>query len=209
MKGLESMGFPRDQVLARLRKFLDQFFEDLACAHKKRRWADKTPYYIDCLNDIDEVYRSSPRYVMIYRHGLDAAMSITKALPDLLAELSNGSSHIDKVRAAAAYWRKQVGKMQTFQAAHPGRCFKLSYEDLVINPEPVLREMFGFLGEPFEQQVLRFNEQPHDPGLEDRKVAGTRTFEPSIQNYRKWDQDTLRAALAEAGPALRSLGYDV
>lgn len=210
MKGLESMGFPRTQVLARLRDFTEQFFSDYAQAKNKCRWADKTPLYIDCLNAIDELFQDSPLYVMIYRHGLDVAHSMTTAVPVMVAELSHHSPATDPrdpIRVAAAYWREQVKKMQSFQAAHPQRTFELRYEDLTKDPEPLLRQMFGFFDEAFEAQVLHFNNQPHDAGLEDGKIANTRTFEPRIGTYSTWNAKQLQAAIAEAEPALRSLGY--
>jgi hypothetical protein len=212
MLGLASMGFPREQVLVRLRALIDQFFIDYAQANNKVRWADKTPLYVDSLDAIDELYEGTARYVTLYRHGLDVTHSMVTDMPGFVGKLDNRSSvqePRDPVRVAAAYWRDQVGKMRVFQTAHADRCFELRYEALVTDPERVLRDMFAFLGEPFEPQVLRFNEQRHDPGLEDGKVGRTTTFEPSIGNYRKWKPAQLDAAVSEAEPALSVLDYRV
>jgi hypothetical protein len=206
------MGFQRDRVRASLRTFIDQFFLDYACAQGKCRWADKTPAYVDCLEAIDEVYQASPRYVMIYRHGLDVACSLTRTLPDYVERLDNHSSVQDRhdpIRVAAAHWREEVGKMQAFQAVHGERCFELRYEELMKSPETVLRAMFDFLGEPFEEQVLRFNDQAHVEVTQDVKVAFSRTFEPSQANYRRLSEVQLQAAIEEAEPALSTLGYRV
>jgi hypothetical protein len=213
MAGLEGMGFGRDEVCASLREFADGFFTAYARSHGKQRWADKTPAYANCLRAIDEVFIASPRYVMIYRHGLDVAYSLTKTVLGYIVQQTqqqrSPEDNYDPVQVAAAYWRDQVRKMQRFQEAHLRRCFPVRYEQLVGSPEEVLRDMFAFLGEPFEEQVLRFNEQSHHTGMEDGKVLLTRTFEPSIGNYRRWRGDELQVALKQAEPELSALGYSV
>ena len=42
MEGLKAMGFPREQVVDRLREFTSHFFEGYVASRGKSRWADKT-----------------------------------------------------------------------------------------------------------------------------------------------------------------------
>lgn len=210
VEGLKAMGFAEDHVVDRLREFASYFFETYAGIHGKLRWADKTPSYIDCLDFIDRLYGPACRYVLIYRHGLDAACSIARVGPRELmphAEACGG----DRFAGAARYWATQCGKMREFARRHPDRCLEVRYEELSRNPEEVMRRVFAFVGETFEPEVLRFHEKPHDRwiGLEDRKASQARGFEPNIGRYREEPPEVVRSMLREAGPMLETLGYSV
>lgn len=209
MVGLESMGFNRAAVVDRMRGFAEQFFLDYAAASGKARWADKTPAYTEHLDALEELFGPTVRYVMIYRHGLDVTRSITTALPDFINVLPvpDGPADHPEVRAAAGYWAETVNRMLAFERKHPERVLRLRYERLTREPEREMRNLFAFLDEPFEAATLDFNARPHDEGLEDGKVRSTRTFEPVIGSYLKWDAATLSAAVEVAGPALEALGY--
>jgi len=208
LSGLEAMGFTREHVLARLRETASYFFEMYAASRGKPRWADKTPSYVSCLELIDALYGSECRYVFIYRHGLDAACSIPHSgIPEL--ELYLEACGGDRFAAAARYWADQCQKMIDFKARYPSRCHELRYHQLVQDPELHLRQMFEFLEEPFEPEVLRFYEKPHDvwPGLEDRKAAGAKGFAPRIGVWRDQPDEVIESMLREAGPMLTTLGY--
>ena len=212
MQGFETMGFDRRLVLARLREFSERFFREYAKAQGKPRWADKTPRYVDHLEAIDEMFEGRPQYVMIHRHGIDVAYSMNKAVPGWLAGIPNYSSATtprDPIRVAAAYWRDAVEKMLAFCTKVPDRTFTLRYEELVREPASTLQHMFTFLGEDFEEAVLRFNDLPHVEGREDQRVPFTRTINGASGGYRAWNQATIEVAVEEAGPAMDALGYRV
>ena len=208
MEGLLAMGFNEKHVLGRLRETASYFFEMYAAARGKARWADKTPSYVDCVDLIEALYGPDSRYLIIYRHGLDVACSIAGIGMRELDDVRD-APRPEKLVAAARHWSEQCVKLRRFQAAHAERCFELRYEELAREPEPLLRRLFAFLGEPFEAEVLRFHEQPHDNwlGLQDGKAANTRGFEPRIGTWRAEDPAALAAMLAEAGPMLEKLGY--
>jgi protein-tyrosine sulfotransferase len=208
LEGFKAMGFAEDHVRERLRECASYFFEMYATTHGKVRWADKTPSYIDCLDFIEALYGPNCRYVLIFRHGLDAACSVAHVRPRELqphAEACGG----DRYAGAARYWATQCQKMLGFQHEHASRCFEIRYEDLARDPEPVLRKMFAFVGEEWEPEVLRFYEHPHDRwiGLEDRKASQTRGFAPNIGRYHEEPPDVIRSMIKEAGPMLDRLGY--
>lgn len=212
MHGFDGMGYSREIVMERIRVFAEQFFEEYAAANGKARWADKTPVYVDWLDQIDRVFEASPRYLLIYRHGLDVTASINTALPewaDRLPELGRVQDRYHAEHRAASYWREQVQKMRAFRSRHPGRCHELRYEALCEDPELVMSGVCKFLGEPFERPMLDFHRFHHDEGLEDGRVRLSRGIEPSSHNYRHWSQGQLDAALDEAGELLEELGYTI
>jgi hypothetical protein len=210
LEGLAAMGFPEAQVAARLGAFAGSFFERYAASHGKPRWADKTPSYVSCLDFVDRLFGDRAQYVLLYRHGLDAACSIAR-----IPTIDDAEAHVaacggDRFAGAARYWAHQCKAMRAFAASHASRCFELRYEDLVREPEARLRPLFAFLGEPWEPGVLRFHEQPHDhrSGLEDRKAALSRGFAPNVGGWRQEPRAAIAAMYAQAGPLLRELGYD-
>lgn len=210
MLGLEGMGFSREVVLARTRAFAEQFFLEYATANEKPRWADKTPVYVECLDELDELFEERPQYILLYRHGLDVSFSMTTEIGGFVSKLSlpcpSRTDH-QAIRAAAGYWSAQVTRMESFGARRPQRTLVVRYEDLTGSPETVVKEIMGFLGEPYEPSVLRFNAQHHDEGLEDGKVKLSGTIRPVAGRYGAWSPEQLAAAVEEAGEALVRFGY--
>ncbi len=209
MEGLAAMGFAQDHALQRLRECASYFFEMYTALRGKVRWADKTPSYIDCLDFLEALYGPTCRYVLIYRHGLDAACSIaTMPIREVLPHTAACAG--DRHAGAARYWATQCQKMIDFQEAHPSRCLELRYEELVQEPEGHLRRMFDFLEESWEPGVLKYYEYPHDKwiGLEDGKASDSRGFKPNIGSYRAQPPEIIERMLQEAGPMLAKLQYD-
>ena len=210
-EGLRAMGFPREQVVERIREFTSQFFEEYVASRGKSRWADKTPAYINCLDLIDTLYGSSARYVLIFRHGLDSACSIAQ-IPDIEeAEPHISACEGDRYAGAARYWAAQCRKLLKFQREHPAQCLSVFYEKLVQAPEEQARRLLDFLDEPWESDVLLFHKHPHDTwgGLEDIKALRSRGFEPNIGSYRTQPSEVIARMLEQAAPVLDELGYDV
>ena len=210
MEGLKAMGFPREQVVERLRDFTSQLFEGYVASRGKSRWADKTPAYIDCLDLIDTLYGSSARYVLIFRHGLDSACSIAQ-IPDIEeAEPHISACEGDRYAGAARYWATQCRKLLKFQGEHPTQCLSVFYEKLVQTPEDQARRLLEFLDEPWEPDVLLFHKHPHDTwgGLEDTKASRSRGFERNFGSYRKQPPEVIARMLEQAAPALAELGYE-
>ena len=210
LEGLLAMGFSPEHVRARLREHLAYFFEMYAASHQKPRWADKTPSYVNCLDEIDALFPDA-QYVFVYRNGLDSACSIAR-IPDIPeAEPHVAAAGGDRYAGAARYWATQVGVMRAFAAVHAGRVHELFYEKLAASPEAEVRRLFDFLGEAFEPAVLRFNDQPHDrwAGHQDIKAVASRDFQPNVGTWRREPPERVKGMVAEAGERLRELGYEV
>ena len=69
---------------------------------------------------------------------------------------------VKSVPRATRAWVRYVRSAHQFAVNHPGdRVIELRYEDLVRPPEPTLRNLFTWLGEPWEESVLNFADRPH------------------------------------------------
>lgn len=209
-KGFQGVGVDAAGLTSRLRNFAGDIFDAYAMAKGKGRWFDKTPSYTEQLEFLDALFGSECRYLMLYRHGLDVATSMTRMQK---GDVNNGPgrryAHLyDSTRVCnAAYWVEQCERMLAFEAAHPAQCFRLRYEDYASEPERFLPPLFEFLGEPWDSAVLRFAEHQHDYGLQDSKVLETREFKPNTGTWHDWPPEELEQARTLITPTLARLGY--
>jgi hypothetical protein len=210
-RGLAGVGVDDAGLVARLRDFAGDIFDTYALAKGKRRWFDKTPAYVEILDFIDTLFGAETRYIMLYRHGLDVATSMSRMQQgDVQRGPGKRYVHLypDSVRLCnAAYWAEQCERMMFFEAAHPDRCHRLLYEDLATDPARHLPRLFEFLEEPWDPVVLRFSERSHDYGLQDDKILETRGFQPSVGTWGDWPAGELERARKIVGPVLAKLGY--
>ena len=113
---------------------------------RKSRWGDKTPRYV---TDISRLHRVFPgaKFVHIIRDARDVCLSLRQAW--------RHTWHY-----SAEYWSQTV-RAGVAQGQSIGMDFYLevAYEDLVRQPEPMLRRICAFLGEDFEPKMLEFHRQ--------------------------------------------------
>jgi protein-tyrosine sulfotransferase len=201
--GLDAMGFNREGALQGLRLSASFFYETYAALKGKPRWADKTPQYVWILNFVEELFGPSCQYVMIYRHPFDVADSLFRKRWSLVEYAD------DPFLNVLTYVANGLRKQRRFQERYFERCLECRYEELVTEPERVVKGILSFLGEEWESSVLRFNDFDHDWGTGDPEALHLKGFRPSIGNYRNWSLDQLRLAEKELGALVRELGYTV
>ena len=209
LEGLDSMGFGRAEVASALGAFIDGFFGGYAAARGKMRWADKTPDYVDCLAELWEVFGPDGRFVLIIRHGLDVAYSLSdphRHYPAIASHIERAGGNVPV--AAGVYWAEQTEKIEAFRQEHPEASFQLRYEELTSRPEAVLRSMFEFVGEPWEPEVLQYNRFPHDVGLEDPDVKRRSRIVANSGKYRAWPVELQKAVREACRSTLVRLGYE-
>jgi hypothetical protein len=146
---LVGFGLSLEEWHASVRGIFEAFHLRYAELQGKARWADKSPDYALMLEYVDHLYPHSqiihivgdPRDVIDAWRRFYGARSV--------------------LRAAKA-WVRYVGSAHEFarrQLEH--RVLEVKYEDLVRDPEQTLRKLFAWLGEPWEETVLRFYERQH------------------------------------------------
>jgi protein-tyrosine sulfotransferase len=205
-KGFEGMGFADPAVREALAGFIASFYESYAAANGKARWADKTPRYVDLLDDLWGLFGPEARFVTIVRDGRDVAYSLSERRYPAIepaVEAAGGDVPV----GAARFWVGQTEKILAFEAAHPEACHRIRYEALTTEPAATLEPMFAFLGEPWDPRVLDYASSPHHGGLEDPDVVKRTAIEPNAGRHRAWP-DAVRAKVAEAcAPLMAELGY--
>lgn len=126
-----------------LRDITDCVYRCLASDAHKERIGDKTPLYVQILPQLAELYPDA-QFIHLLRDGRDVALSFMDAHWEFRCYDGVRFEWTAAVRAARSFGSK----------AGPESWMEIRYEDLVKNPEPVLRQLCAFLGETFEPAML-------------------------------------------------------
>lgn len=174
------------EALGGLRASADGVLASYLRSTGKSRICDKSLSTVYHAGLLAQVYPDA-MFVCLYRHCMDVIASYLAAMPWGLGSQPPGQPGFrpihgfvarnpgDSVAALAEYWLDCARKAADFEAAHPGRCFRLRYEDLVDDPEPVTASLLSFLGAaPAAGLADACFRIPHDRGPSDPKIWGTR-----------------------------------
>lgn len=158
-----------EAVLARpirsYRDFVDAIFGCYANARGKVRWGDKTPFYTPDIDIIRTVFPDA-KIVHLVRDGRDVVLSqksiewMSGNLPKLVLD-----------------WRWKTTIAHKVGAVIGQDFLEVRYEDLVCQPEEVLRRICTFLGEVYDSAMLSYS-------------ASAKTVVPS--ESLKWHRNSVR-----------------
>jgi hypothetical protein len=196
----ERVGWSEAEVDDRLREFYSGMFERYASAQGKQRWGEKTPFHSWHVAQMATVFPDAV-FVGIVRHPGAVVHSLVRKFHYELGD-------------AATYW-DSTNKEILRRALELGeeRFALLRYEDLVDHPEDTLRELIGWLDEPWSDDVLRHGEVQAARGAPRISAGNTRTRDPiKTELADRWAdsfQDADRELLATRTGALADfLGYE-
>lgn len=201
--GFEGMGFDRAAALGQLRRAAARFHEAFRQAEGKPRWADKTPQYVFCADELAELFGPRARFVVIFRHPFDVVTSIYHRrwrLMDFVEDLFENT-----VRYVAEAHNRQLA----FLARYPAQARPLFYEALCQAPQATLEPLLEWLGEPWDPQMLDFAGGRHNRGIEDTVVLGIRTIELNAGTWETLSDEQLRLLQRHLGAHAEALGYPV
>lgn len=145
-----SYGLTRSQWYELFADMFDRFQTDYAVRRGKARWADKTPGNTLVLPFVEACFPDA-QYVHVVRDPRDVVASHRRKW--------------GRVSAAKAthLWPRYVAAARGFQRTIAAeRWSELRYEVLVQDPEPTLRGLMRFLGEPWDDALLCHLDAPHD-----------------------------------------------
>lgn len=168
------LGQPRadDEIDAtcRARSTVDVYRWILATLPPSTVLVDKTPAYANSLETLRRSLPLEPYYVWLIRHPLAVIEShvrikqpsgLKQRLRAALRTLTGGSAQGmgTLARLRETKWLLQQTNIHTFLASVPdGQQSTVHFEDLVANPEAVLRRICDGIGLPFEPAMLEAND---------------------------------------------------
>lgn len=134
------LGWTHKEFRALERDFYEAVFRRYAERHGKVRWGEKTPLHTWHIDRMAKLFPDAV-FVGVVRHpGGSVASNMTR--------WRHG------IRKASWHYQRYVTEL-TRQAARRKRRFRvIRYEDLVLRPEAVLRELLDWLGEEWSDAVL-------------------------------------------------------
>ena len=154
---LQQYGFPKEYWHRKVAELFDSFQSDYARGRGKVRWAEKTPNYALHLDYINELFPTC-QVIHIIRDGRDVV-----------------ASHLDRwgylsAVKATRKWPFYIDRTRRAGARLPAHRYQeIRYEDLVDDTEAIMRKLLDFLGEPWDEGVLQYDQKPHD--VQPRYVA--------------------------------------
>lgn len=179
----------------------------IACANaafareeRKPRWGDKTPGYVRCLPVIKELFPDAA-ILHVIRDGRDVVLSFLQQWfgPNGILE-------------GADYWRADVERGRRDGPRDFGKSYhEVRYEELVADPERVLREVCNVIGETYEPTMLDYHDTAHRYVIDEQRWHDRTKSAPTRERTERWRQEMSPndEALFElaAGALLKELGY--
>jgi len=189
--------------------FIDAFADRVKAEAGKERWAEKTPQNI---RNLDWIMERFPRasVVHIIRDGRDVVCSMRQH-PDW-RWVDDGWQKELVPRSMGSYARRWLADTATGMGWRDDpRYVEVRYEDLVADPEAVMRAICGGVGAPADTDWLAALARRDESGDQD----GQPDYEGAVSgaSVGRWREDLSAAERVEVerlcGPRLRELGYEV
>jgi hypothetical protein len=177
-------------------------YEQFRAARGKARWGCKSTFMIDWVGPLLERLPDA-QFLFLVRDPRDVAVSSRASV----------FSTFHPYRTALL-WREQQSTGLGWLERLPARSIQLvRYEDLVAEPERVVRDICAFLGESFEPAMLQFFTGEEARRGAELSESWRRTAEPiGASSVRRFAAELGRRELAlvesVAGETMRRLGYE-
>ena len=182
----------------------------------KRRFGDKTPYYLFHMTLI-QASLPEARFLHIVRDGRDVALSV------------KGQWWGPQSVAQSALWWAQRIRAARLQARQVRSCLEIRYEDLVREPEQSMKKICGFLDLPWHAGVLEYHRHAADrlsqfgdltlgdgtviDAARRRAIHERALTPPDPSRMGRWKSEMSAEERGQfellAGPVLSALGYEV
>ena len=169
------LGWSREELDEELAAFYDRLFRRYAEGLGKRRWGDKTPYHTFHVDNMARMFPDAV-FIAIIRHPAATVASNRSRFGHSLK------------RTTLQYFRynKEIARQS---AQRPDRIAVLRYEELVLRPEPALRQLLDWLGEPWSDSVLSHHEvQPGRGGRLEVEGRNRRDDPVDPSRIAKWER---------------------
>ena len=201
-------------------KFVLRSFYALYAEHQgKSRYGDKTPGYV---KQMGVIQRSLPeaRFIHLIRDGRDVAVS---------RENRSAGEELTAERHAMI-WKRRINRARR-QQSRLKHYLELRYEDLVRDPEPVLREVCEFIELEYDPAMLAYHERSGErlqeiardldddnggalrPAAERLEAHSLVKEKPRGDRVQRWRELMSPEGVAEfeaiAGDLLSELGYEL
>lgn len=158
------LGWTEAEFDARLREFYAGLFQRFAADQGKPRWGEKTPFHTEHIAEMSRIFPDAV-FVGLVRHPGAVASSLRVKFHYGFAD-------------ALGYWSDTNLRLVRAGSDLADRFVLLRYEDLVLEGEPVLRDLLAWLGEPWHPDVLEHHRVQREKGAPRAAEGHTITRDP-------------------------------
>lgn len=167
------LGWTDEEFDVELGAFYDRLFMRYADAHGKRRWGEKTPLHTWHWDAMARVFPDAV-FVAIVRH---PGASIASNMNRWKYGITRASDHFER-------YTRELLRMTAVQRR---RTVLLRYEELLLQPEPVMRELLAWLGEEWSHAVLEHHKVQAGRGGNEVVEGRNRVTDPlDVSRISKW-----------------------
>ncbi len=172
---MKRLGWKQEELDEMLRELYDRLFMRYAEKHGKARWGEKTPLHTWHIDDMARLFPDA-QFVGVIRH---PSASVSSNMRRFHLALGRTGTH----------WARYTGEIVRQAARHGDRFALIRYEDLVADPEPVLRQLMEFLGEPWSDDLLSHHQVQGERKGRKRVEGKSRRDEPiDVSRVGKWKE---------------------
>lgn len=203
-------GINKDEVLAELGNadvysysdILKALYQANARKHGKKRWGDKTPVNTFELFNIIKAFPDA-QFIHIVRDGRDVYLSWTKA----------PWAKLNLIKAAYKWKRWVMAAYRFGECLSDGQYLEIRYEDLISDPEKILRKICTFLEEPYVSELLEYDKRTDYVPGNDMTFHSLLSNKPDPSRIFNWKRVLAPIEQAHfealAGSILLKYGYEI
>jgi hypothetical protein len=204
------LGLSKDEILDALQQTPPRSFSDAmrtvfvhhALKLGKTRYGDKTPEAINAIRLLGQLFPEA-RFIHMIRDGRDVAISHL-----------NVETGIRNVGEVAMTWKEQIERAQRDGGMlGADRYREVRYEELIDDPERILRSVCDFIELQFHPRMLRYYERAAEIAGSPKTAPLNRSiYLPPTRGLRDWrlqmSKRDLQIFESIAGELLERLGYE-
>jgi hypothetical protein len=166
----------RRRSLAETRRIVDGLLGKYCAVRQKPRWCEKSPANVEYLGILCSVFPDA-RYICLHRHCLDVVRSCLEFYghtpPKQVLEYFDRHQG-DPVAAWIERWCVYTSRLLALEADQPQSVMRVTYEQVVANPDAVLQPLLAFLGVDWVPGLAEHVfSTPHVLGRGDPKIAAS------------------------------------
>jgi hypothetical protein len=160
------LGWSEDELDLRMHDFYSGMFERFAAEQGKQRWGDKTPWHAWHVRELRRVFPDAV-FLALVRHPGAVAASVSERFRQTWG-------------GAVSHWVNTTTEQVQRGIEQGDRLLMVRYEDLVLQPEKTLREVFDWLDEPWSDRLLEHDKVHAERGTARRVEGATRSDQPIV-----------------------------
>jgi protein-tyrosine sulfotransferase len=202
----EASGIGLGPLDAGVRAFVDSVMREVG--GDARCIAEKTPHNLLSMELLGRLFPRA-RFLHVVRDGRAVAASLVKQ-QWVSSDTGEPVWYCKDHASAARYWGEMVTEVRKQALTVQGRYLEVVYEELVAQPEQVMRKVLAFVGQPWEDAVVHHEESDQNlSSKESSSEAVSRAVHTEAVD--RWRRELTAEQVHEiesvAGEVLAWLGY--